>query len=237
MPNLIKSLIIASMAACLAISLGCRSIREQAQDGLQKALPQVLGPAAEYSVAIDGSSGGIRHGRIARMRVLGKQVRAKGLPEFAEMQLDARDLVVDPESRSVKSCGAATITATLSEAELTKMFNDRIRVWRRKQVKSLDGYLRIEGWLDAGPLILRGSSDYTLSVKGGVEIWMTPTRVAFEGAHATVPGLVRERVAAVLNPVYTLAGDPLKVRLTSIVPRAGRVCVTGSFDPTGLHLG
>ncbi len=229
-------LIVVGLLACLAAGPGCRSVRERAQDGLREALPQAIGPAAEYSVVIDGPSREIRHGRIARVRVQGKQVRAKGLPEFAEMQLDARDVVVDPKARSVKSCGPATLTATLSEAELTRMLNDRVQVWRRKRVRSLDRCLRIEGWLEAGPLTLRGSGDYALSVKKGVEIWATPTRVAFAGAGVRVPGLVRERAAAVLNPVYTLTDDRLKVRLTRIVPKAGKVYLTGSFDPTGLRL-
>ncbi len=232
----LQSLIVAGLLACLVLGCGCRSVREQAQDGLRNALPQVIGPAAEYSVTIDGPSRDLRHGRIARVRVLGKQVRAKGLPQFAEMRLDARDVVVDRRRRCVKSCGAATITATLSEAELTRMLNDRVRVWQRKRVRSLDGSLRIEGWLEAGPVTLRGSSDYALSVKQGVEIWMTPTKVAFAGARATVPALVRKRATAVLNPVYTLTDDRLKVRLAGIVPKAGQVSLTGTFDPTGLRL-
>ncbi len=228
--------IIVGLLVCLALGLGCRSVRERAQEGLRQALPQVLGPAASYSVRIDGPSGQIRRGRIQRVRVQGKQVRAKGLPEFAELQLDARDLVIDTESRSVKSCGPATLTATLSEAELTKMLNTRVKAWQHKRVKSREGSVRIEGWLTAGPLTLRGASDYTLAVKQGVQIWMTPTRVSFEGARAKVPEVVRSRAAAVFNPVYTLREERLKVRLTRIEPKAGRVCLTGTFNPTGLRL-
>jgi hypothetical protein len=231
-----RGLMAAGVLVLVAACCGCRSIREQAQDGLKKALPEVLGPAAEYSVKIDGPSRQLRRGRIARVRVRGKRVRVKGLPEFAEMQLDARDVVVDRKSRSVKSCGRATITATLTEAELTRMLNESVRVWKRKRVRSLNGSLRIEGWLKAGPVTLRGSSDYAMSVKKGVEIWMTPTKVSFGRAGVKVPGLVRKRAAAIINPVYTLSDDRLNVRLRSIVPIAGRVRLTGTFNPTGLHL-
>jgi hypothetical protein len=227
---------VVGLLVCMAVGLGCRSIRERAQEGLEQALPQVLGPAASYSVQIDGSSGQIRRGRIARVHIKGTRVCAEGLPQFEEMQLDARNLVIDMDNHSVRSCGTATLAATLTEAELTKMLDQRVRVGQRKRIRSRDKYVRVEGTLEAGPLSVRGSSDYALAVKKGVEIWATPTRVSFAGAGARVPGPVRTRAAAVLNPIYTLSEKRLKVRLTGIAPKSGRVLLTGTFDPTGLRL-
>ena len=215
---------------------GCRTVRERAEDSLRQALPQLVGPAAEYRVSIDGSSRDLRHGRADRVRVIGRQVRARGLPALAELQLDVHDLIIDLERGVVVSAGAASLVASLDDAELSRLLNDRVRAWRRKRVRSRLGFVRVEGWIEAGSLVLRGSSDYALSVRDGVEIWATPTRVAFQGAQAGVPARVRTRAAAVLNPVYTLAEDPLRIRLRRAEPLEGRVRLVGTFDPTGLQL-
>ena len=215
------------LAAGLAAfgSAGCagRLVTSAVQNAIERRLPELIGPAQSYSVAVHGSTRGIMRGRISEVSAQGKGVWAQ--PDLCLDVLDIRmkDVVADPETESVKSVGEVVFSAAISQESLNRyLARTRPDVW---SVELVEGEMVVQG----RPKVWRLSADVRLNghlVPKGDKLYFQVDRLQVAGL--TTPSIAAGIVEDRINPVLDLGGTKFSPELKSATIAPGVVRVTGT---------
>lgn len=221
-----------SGAAAALLAGGCADgiARGKAEREIAKMLPEILGPAESYSVKVDGKATEMLKGKVRGVQVTGVRVQPEGLPCLDRLEADVRDVVVDTKNHAILSAGKTAWSGWLDNAEITRLLNGRIPLLEEIQVSVLPGYVVASGKATYLGVTTSGSVRARPSVRKGSEIWMTPTRFEFLKLGTGVPAWAGQKVADIVNPVYTVPAAKYGISLTGIAAEKDRLRLDGDMD-------
>jgi len=95
-----------------------RPVNREAEKRVKAVLPDLLGPARQYSVRVDGGWDRTLRGKLRKVAVEGFDVELSSGLVMDSLRLDLQDVDVDIDRKQVRSVGAARFVATISKKTL-----------------------------------------------------------------------------------------------------------------------
>lgn len=216
------------------LSTGCTptSLVEQ---GIERELPQYVGPAESYDVDIKGLS--VSAGTAESVIAVGERVRPEGAPVIDRLQLDLRGVVYDRSAEKLTQVEGALLTAVIKTPDLADF---------------LESYRNV----DEAEVVLRSPNEATLrirpqignySVPPGVTVDVTgslvgdDTQLRFEVSEVSAAGIDISAIAAsrlsdAVNPLADLENLPVKVEITSVVVAGETIGLEVIGDPKSFSM-
>ncbi len=235
----ITTLLLLAVAIPLAlVAGGCADgfARGRAEKEILQMLPEVIGPAEQYRVKVDGSASGMLKGELKAVHIAGTDVRPEGFPRLARLEASARDVRVDTRTYRILSAAQASWKGWLDEEELTGLLKDRVPLLQDLSVRVTPDYVEASGRAAYGRIGADGSVRAVPGVRNGREIWMLPRRVSALGVGAPVPDWAGQRIASIVNPVYVIPDNGLPLTVQRIATEQGLLRLEGTLDLTRLAL-
>lgn len=229
-----RSAIGLTLALSSLLSTGCTptSLVEQ---GIERELPQYVGPAESYDVDIKGLS--VSAGTAESVIAVGERVRPEGAPVIDRLQLDLRGVVYDKAAEKLTQVEGALLTAVIKTPDLSDF---------------LESYRNV----DEAEVVLRSPNEATLrirpqignySVPPGVTVDVTgslvgdDTQLRFEVSEVSAAGIDISAIAAsrlsdAVNPLADLENLPVKVEITSVVVAGETIGLEVVGDPKSFSM-
>ena len=98
---------------------GCESAQTAAAHKIADALPRALGPAQQYRVQVSGDTFALAEGHAQRIQVEGDEVRVAPHATLDTLDVEARDVSFDPQTRRITSAASLTFTGTIGQSNLS----------------------------------------------------------------------------------------------------------------------
>jgi hypothetical protein len=198
------------------------------ENRIEERLPEIIGPARSYDVAVDGPTRQIMQGKIRKLVIDGKDVWV--LPELYMDRLTIRmqDVVADRETSTIKSVGDVGFEAVISEKSLNE-YLARTRSDSMK-VELLDDRMVVL----ARPTVLRVPVNVRLTghlVTSGLHLVFRIDQLQVIGVSA--PSVAADMVEDRINPVLDLGQLDFVPRVKSLAMEPGAIKIAGSAVLTG----
>jgi hypothetical protein len=233
MPH-VRCNVIGALALVGLISAGCSPANLVAQ-GIERELPQYIGPADSYDVKIEGLK--VQAGSATNVLAVGERVRPEGAPVIERLALEMTDVVYDKSAERLSQVGGVKLTASIRTNDL----NDFLEAYRNVReaevtVQSPDlATIRVRpeiGNLSVPPGV-------TLNVSG--QLVNDGTQLRFEISEVSAAGfdlsaIAARRLSDVINPLADLQNLPIDVEITSVIAAGETIGLEVVGDPTSLAL-
>lgn len=229
----IARLFAAFVLAVLAI--GCGSLTSQVERGLERELPELVGPADRYDVEIEGLRAGA--GEADRVTAVGERVRPEGAPVVDRLQLELRGVAFDRGEDRLERVDSARATA-------------------RVTVPDLEAFLEAQRNVRDASVTLREPDEATIRVRpefGGIalprgveaevrgRLEAADGRVRFvvsdvEAAGLNLGAAAARRLSDAINPLVDLSDTDARLQVTGVRVEGGAVHLDATGDPASLRL-
>jgi hypothetical protein len=226
---------LAALASVLLLSGCARPINRHAERLIREQLDGYIGPAAAWTVRVDGAPLNTLRGSLSQVAIHGTSVALRGAIELADLEVTLSRLQIDIGRRQVRSIGGAGFSATIAEAAINRYLKQdagaapdyRVRVLRLRQ----------------GKLILYGQKRWlgrwwNFSVSA-VPHLVSPTRLAYDpdkmtviGMRLPIPRAILRRFARRLSSGLDFSALPFPVRITDVSVDEASVSITGNVEVT-----
>lgn len=219
--------------SAFALGAGCNPVTTLVERSIERELPRLIGPAARYTVEIEGLRAGT--GEAERVHVVGEGVRPEDAPYLHRVDLYLVGVRYDRQTRRLTRADSAGATITVRPSDLMAFLEGHRNI--REAVLTLQSP-------DGATLRLRPSVG-GLALPPGVSaelrgrLTSTDGRLAFEVADVRAAGLSLGRVAArrlssTINPLVDLTGTAIRLRITHVRAEPGTLRIDATGDPTRL---
>lgn len=227
----LRRLIPVVLAAVLIAGCSRGIIRPKIEAGIEKALPEYIGPAKEYHAEADGPSMAMLDGEIEALRITGRDVQVTPNLVVRDLVVDMKKVKADPSTRKLQRVGSTTFQATVTE----KAVNDYVKASRpggteiridlepgkltavaRPTFRGIGAEIRVTG----KPQVAGGSKVNFVADKASVSI-------------VPVPAFIVNELLELVNPVLDLNQMKFPVSLTSVTVKKDTVELAGkaTFKP------
>jgi len=208
---------------------GCGgNIRNRIEKGIERCLPQIIGPASSYQVTVSGSTLKMFRHRLSRVYIKGEDVRLPNGLEVSHLDVCLNEVEFDPDKRTIIDSAEATYSVVLSEEELER--------YLKKTYPSIPG-LGID--LKEGHMVARASPSLiglttTISAAAlfGIDsqrkLVLDIKKINAVGVQA--PSFAREYIESKLNPVFDASELGYDATIDSVSIKPGYVTITGKLD-------
>lgn len=216
---------------------GCnRPINREAEKRVKAVLPELLGPARQYAVRVDGGWDRTVRGKLRKVAIDGYDVELSSGLIVDQLRLDLDNVDVDLDRKRVRSVGAARFTATIGKKTLDEFLagespegetlkNTRITLEDNNRVT-----------IASQRVVLGVGVPFTVSGRvsvGGAQ------KIAFDAQGATVatigvPGFVVDYLKNRFVSGVELRSLAFPVTLTDVQTRSGFLTLTGTVDAAAL---
>lgn len=222
-----------ALLAVLSVLGACaRPGEKKAERAVEELLPGYLGPAQSYRAQVKAASlGALMRGRVRTVTLVGRQVQL--LPEctVAELRVDAAEIEVDRNTKSLKSVGEARFIARIEASELDRLVRTRRPKLAALQV-SLRGSLvsvRVTPEVLGYPTVPVQVEGNLVSRSGGAALDFEPDRARL--LIVPIPKPVLDFVAERLNPVVEFTALKAPIRVESAEVKGGSLLLRGFLPP------
>jgi hypothetical protein len=213
---------------------GCSPSNLVAQ-GIERELPQYIGPADSYDVKIEGLK--VQAGSATTVLAVGERVRPEGAPVIERLALEMTDVVYDKSAERLSQVGGVKLTAAIRTNDL----NDFLEAYRN--VREAEVTLQSP---DLATIRVRPEIG-NLSVPPGITLNVTGqlvnegTQLRFEISEVSAAGfdlsaIAARRLSDVINPLADLQNLPIQVEITSVIAAGETIGLEVIGDPTSLAL-
>jgi len=226
-----------SFLLLMLVSSGCgRAINRAAERRIRESLPNLLGPARQYRVQVNGSALGTVQGRLSDVQVEGDDVQfANGLL-LDRLHLDLKGADYDTTHHTIRHIDSARFVARLGQNSLDVFLageapegetlkNVRVILSGEKTV-TITGKRVVLG-LEA-PFELTGP----LRVAGPKRVEIDTIRLKVIGIPIT--GIVLNFLKGKFESGIDLSALPFPIQLTGVSTEAGVLTITGTADVAAL---
>jgi len=214
------------LSLCAAFLSGCAEglVHSECEKGIGKALPQYIGPAANYDVHVEGSSGEILNGFIKHIRIEGKEVQAQNDLLLNILTIDM-DGVRYNKKHEIKSIDNAVFNATVLEPAINHFIRSGEGKKYNMTSKLTDGKIEVR----FVPKVL--GVHVPVSITGRPEI-VNGNKINFVADKASLakvplPALVVNKILAKTNPIVDMSTMKIPVTLSSLTIKPGSLAVVG----------
>jgi uncharacterized protein YpmS len=228
----------ALVAALAALVSGCAGgfVRSQAESGIRDALPTYIGPAKNYTVAVDGSASGIINGHMRHVRIEGTDVQIDPKLTVAQIVIDMDDVHYN-HKRQITRIGSTLFKASVTEA----MVNHFAEQGQAKEYKAkatlTDGSVKVDcvaRLLGAGmPVSFTGKPQ----IAHGNKINFVVDSAS--AAHLSIPAAIANKILDRVNPIIDMSTMKFPVTLDTISVKQGSIDVSGKAEikmpPSAVH--
>ncbi len=212
---------------------GCSTglVRPRVEKGIEKALPDYIGPAREYDVKVEGSERELLRGDIDALHITGRDVQITENLLVGSLVVDMTGVRADTSTRKLKSVESTTFRGTVTEKAVNDYVNASRPEGKEMHIDLEKGSLTVtarpsfhgigaEVKITGKPRIEGGSRVSFVADKASLSIVPVP---------ASIVNLLLERV----NPVLDLGKMKFPVTLTSVIVKKDAVDLAGnaSFKP------
>lgn len=225
-----------SLACAIAVAAtGCAGpVNHSVADGIKSALPQVIGPAQEWDVAVTGNPGTIIRGRIPGVVIHGRDVQASPQITIASLDIKAADVVVDVRRRALKSIGSLTFAGVLTQPNLNDYLAATAPAAHGRPdnlaitLNDHDLLLSFDQKVSSFKIPVRVAGGLAVSSKGDDKIDFEPTNLKV--ASLPIPRSIVLYAARAINPAIDLSSLSFRVHLAGIRVDSRRVLFAGAAE-------
>lgn len=227
----------ASLAAVLLmVSLcGCgRMINRTAERRIREALPSYIGPAASWQAHIDNPELRTIQGKLRTITIDGSQVQLRQMITCDSLHIEMRDTSYDIGRSRLKSVGATTFRAVITEGAL----NDYLKRFpppddepvHIKQVQVTDGHVKADGtrWLLGKAWAFSVTAEPRLA--SPTQLQFDADRISVIGVRVPLPASWLRYLSRHLSEGFDFSTLPFPLRITRFEAEHGKVAVEGSAD-------
>ena len=203
--------------------------------GIERELPQYVGPADSYDVKIKGLK--LSNSSAESVVAVGERVRPEGAPVIEQLTLDLQNVVYDRNTDRLSEIGGVTLTAAIRTDDLVN-FLETYRNVREAEVmlRSPD-----EAIIRVRPQIgnLAVPRGVTVDVTGrlvtdGTQLRFDVNRVSASGFDLSA--IAAQRLSDLINPLADLHNLPIKVKITSVIVAGETIGLEVVGDPGSFAL-
>ncbi len=230
MRQLVKFVGIFWLCLCLA---GCaRPINRAAERHIREALPDLLGPARQYQVHVEGAPGRTMRGKLARVTVEADDLQLSNDLLLDHLHLDLRGVDYDTQQQMLRHIDSADFRATISQTSLDE--------YLAGESPPEEPIRNIRVTLRAGDQVILRAERVTLGIgvpfqlagpmrlAGPTRIEIDPTRLVVIGLPIT--GAPLRFVKSHFESALDLSALPFHVRLSGIETTPGKLTLIGAAD-------
>lgn len=215
----------------MAVALcGCGGVKSRVEKGIERSLPQLIGPAKSYQVSVSGSTAKMLKSKLSRIDIQGEEVRLSNGMQLAKLEVSLTDVEFDSDTRSIRRTSSTTYSATLSEKELerylrkthpeipeltVKLERDCATATAKPELMGLAAELRAES---------------ALKVRDNRQLVLDLKRITLGGLPA--PGFAREYIEKKANPAFDASQLGYDATINSVSMEPGYITLNGTLDLT-----
>ncbi len=223
-------------ALCLAAFLpGCaRPVNREAESRIRRMLPQMVGPAREWRVRVDGAPMETIKGRLHRVQIDGDDVRLGQMIGCESLHIEMTGVVVDVNRKLMKEIGSTTFRAVVNEEAVNRYVrefpppdDEPVRV---KKVRILDGrvYAEETRWL------LGKAWPYTVvaepRLSSPTKLDFAPDRMTALGLRVPLPKSALRWLAKRLSEGFDFGQLAFPVRIAKFDTQPGKFVLEGTAE-------
>ncbi|MFM7320267.1 MAG: DUF2993 domain-containing protein [Armatimonadota bacterium] len=212
---------------------GCRRPAERAAEkAVAELLPTYLGPAAKYGVKVEADSlGALVRGRVRGVRIEGTEVRIVPDLTVGELRIDAEEVEVRRDRKSLRSVGKARFRCRIDGLEIARAVRTRSSPEEAPDVRVVGSvmHVRVVPRLMGVPTLPVDVEGRLEVSAGGSTMHFVPdsARLSIVPVPKAVLGFVSERV----NPVVDLRKANVPVVVETALLRDGALHLRGTIPP------
>jgi len=213
---------------------GCNPANLVAQ-GIERELPQYVGPADSYDVKINGLK--VQAGSAQSVVAVGDRVRPEGAPVIERLVLELQDVVYDRAAERLSEVGAAKLTAVIRTDDLA----DFLEAFRNVQEAEVMLQSPDQATIRLRPQIgnLSVPRGVTVNIRG--ELVGEATQLRFEVSEVRAAGfdlsaIAARRLSDAINPLADLSNLPVEVEITSVIAAGETIGLEVVGDPRSFEL-
>jgi len=213
---------------------GCNPANLVAQ-GIERELPQYVGPADSYDVKINGLK--VQAGSAQSVVAVGDRVRPEGAPVIERLVLELQDVVYDRAAERLSEVGAAKLTAVIRTDDLA----DFLEAFRNVQEAEVMLQSPDQATIRLRPQIgnLSVPRGVTVNIRG--ELVGEATQLRFEVSEVSAAGfdlsaIAARRLSDAINPLADLSNLPVEVEITSVIAAGETIGLEVVGDPRSFEL-
>jgi hypothetical protein len=202
-------------------------LRWKIGQSVEAKMPELIGPARSYSVAVSGGLFEIIRGRIDKLDICANDVKLPNGLVLDQLDADLKGIRFKPD-QTVTDVKTTDFAAIVTEKNLSD-FLEGTRSDMRGAKVSLDGGKLC---LSASPRVFAArtpvSIEGTLKIVNGSRLNLVLNRCVARGI--CVPGFIKGRIMHDLNPVLDTEQMGIGAKLNSVEISNGAITVTGKAD-------
>ena len=214
------------------VASGC-SVDGRVESEIEAALPAALGPADDYSVAVDGVSLGA--GTADRVQIEGRRVAREDAPVIERLSVDLRGVRYDRKSKRLEGAESARATIRVLPADLARYLDQRRGLERTEVALEPPSSLTLRAQGEIGDVRLPVAAEVRgrLAAREGT-VHLDVERVGAAGIG--LGGGLARRLSAEINPVLDLTDERLALRVTAVRVTRDTLVLDATGDLAGLRL-
>jgi hypothetical protein len=212
----------------LAVLAGCSKTDPYAatERSIRRSLPELIGPAREYSVRVARSDTNLLGGKIAWIEILGRGVRVSDGLMIDDLEVRLEDVRFNHGDRTITSVSGSAVTVRISETSATRYITERGPQFEGVRLE----FRANEAVVHATPALLGIRVPVKVS---GRPILRGEQAIDFDTSHLAVsilpiPASLLPVLERRINPILDLAPLNLPLRLSGVRIDPGFAVVTGS---------
>lgn len=217
-----------------ALLIGCSPTR-LVEQGIEKELPQYVGPAEHYDVDIDGLN--IVAGTASSVVAVGDRVHPEGAPVIDRLELELKEITYDRNSEKLTKVESAQLTAVIKTPDLV----DFLEAYRNVQEADITLYSPNQATLRIRPQIGDYSIPQGITVDVSGELIGDGTQLRFDvyevrAAGINISNLTATRLSNLINPLADLNNLPIQVDISSVIVAGETIGLEVVGDPTSFSM-
>ena len=224
------AILIAPLLAC-----GCaRTVNRTAERRIRDALPRMIGPARVWRAHVESPAARTLRGRLRRVTIHGEEVELRSALRLATLDVDVRNIAVDPARGRVQSAGDAVFSAAVTERDLNE-YLQRFPAPPEEPVRYRHVYVRTGRFYVEGVRSLAGRQ-WTFNITAEPRL-ASPTRLLFDpdrmavlGMRVPLPASALRFLARILSDGFDFTALPLPVKIHNFRAEYGRIVLSGEAD-------
>lgn len=227
--------LVGTIAAAGVVLSSCgHPVQETAAHKIADVLPSVLGPAARYDVQVDGDPFALTRGRARAIHIQGQDVQIAPAATLDTLNIDARDVSFDTQTRRLSNIGETTFSASLGQANLSRYLAQSKPLLPGLVITLLPD--AVEARVPIDVLKLHTTAVLAGSFRPNAN---DPTRLDFVAQDAQVGGVslpasLINLAVNELNPVLDLSGLKAPLAVTNAGVANSRLVLSGTARLDGL---
>ena len=224
-----RKLLASTLIFAVVLTAGCRGnpVKKRVQASVRERLPELIGPADSYDVRAYGSTVRVLKGKLDGLDITGKNIRLDGGLTLAQLDVEIRDLAIDPDTRQIKRVGPSQYVAVIDEETLTRYLRKKYPRIKGLNAVLSDGTISMSALptVSVVKLDLRGDADLIISEGRTLELKVREIGVG----RLNAPRIACEYITSKLGPIFDVRDLGFDATIRAVTINDGALTLTGGL--------